>query len=50
MTFYLLILPAHPAMEKDFQIRKDYSRDGDILCGFYSKHQLACLFSERKRM
>jgi len=37
-------------MAKDFIVRKDGSRDGEIINGFYSKQQLACFFSDRKRM
>jgi len=41
---------AESSIEKGFVIRKDLSRDGEILAGLYSKQQLACFFSERKRI
>jgi len=31
-------------------VEKDPTRDGDIIEGFYAKHQLDCFFKERKKL
>ncbi len=38
------------AAGNEFIIKKDSTRDGEIIQGFYSKQQLACFFSDRKFM
>jgi len=36
--------------ESAFVIEKDPLRDGDIIEGFYAKHQLAAFFVDHKKM
>ena len=37
-----------PAEIERFKVKKDYTRDGEIIEGFYSKQQMDAVFKEKK--